>query len=203
MPDCGVFTQSGTGADAINHAAQLGPLAGRQGTGVHSPMDEKRALLRHFLAALAYRTQKALRDVPASFGTFRVRPQVRTPHELVRHMSGVLNYALTFFGAGQPPLEMLPEFEAEVARFHRIIEELGQHLSRGTPPRCGRLCARSTSTGTARAISRSGRSMIRGDGGSTWPTGLTLQRTGSGRDRNHATEPSPPSRSIFVARFEG
>jgi hypothetical protein len=99
-------------------------------------MDEQCALLRHLLAALAYRTQKALRDAPASFATFRVRPQVRTPHELVWHMSGVLNYALTSFGAGQPPpLEMLSEFEAEVARFHRILEELGQYLSRGTPLR--------------------------------------------------------------------
>jgi len=30
-------------------------------------MDEKRVLLRHFLAALAYRTQKALRDAPPEF----------------------------------------------------------------------------------------------------------------------------------------
>ena len=33
-------------------------------------MDVKNELLRHFLAALAYRTQKALRDPPAEFGSF-------------------------------------------------------------------------------------------------------------------------------------
>ena len=56
-------------------------------------MDEKRSLLKHFLAALAYRTQKALRDAPPDFADFRAAPQVRTPHELVRHMDSVLGYS--------------------------------------------------------------------------------------------------------------
>jgi len=53
-------------------------------------MDEKRVMLRHFLAALAYRTQKALRDAPQSFGDFKAGNKTRTPHELVRHMDSVL-----------------------------------------------------------------------------------------------------------------
>ena len=32
--------------------------------------NEKREMLRHFLAALAYRTQKALRDAPSDFAEF-------------------------------------------------------------------------------------------------------------------------------------
>jgi len=44
-------------------------------------MDDKRALLRHFLAALAYRTQKALRDAPPNFESFRATPESRTPHD--------------------------------------------------------------------------------------------------------------------------
>jgi hypothetical protein len=35
------------------------------------PVDDKRKLLRYVLAALAYRTQKALRDAPAEFKNFR------------------------------------------------------------------------------------------------------------------------------------
>jgi hypothetical protein len=62
--------------------------------------DDKRALLRHFLAALAYRTQKALRGAPASFGGFGAGQRVRTPIELVRHMTSVLAYARTFFTGG-------------------------------------------------------------------------------------------------------
>jgi hypothetical protein len=49
--------------------------------------DEKRAMLRHFLAALAYRMQKALRDAPAGFGEFSAGERTRTPRELVRHTS--------------------------------------------------------------------------------------------------------------------
>ena len=33
-------------------------------------MSAKNEMLRHFLAALAYRTQKALRDAPSDFGDF-------------------------------------------------------------------------------------------------------------------------------------
>ena len=56
-------------------------------------MDDKRTLLMHFLGTLAYRTQKALRDAPADFGQFRAADAVRTPSELVRHMTSVLGYA--------------------------------------------------------------------------------------------------------------
>lgn len=57
-------------------------------------MNSNQALLRHFLAALAYRTAKALRDAPAGFETFHAGQQARTPRELVRHMSGVINDAI-------------------------------------------------------------------------------------------------------------
>ena len=42
-------------------------------------MSDKQKMLRHFLAALAYRAQKALRDAPADFGSFRLAEGVRTP----------------------------------------------------------------------------------------------------------------------------
>ena len=61
--------------------------------------------MQHFLAALAYRTQKALRDAPESFADFRIAPTARTPHELVWHMTGVIGYARTFLHGGEfePP----------------------------------------------------------------------------------------------------
>jgi len=64
-------------------------------------MDEKRQLLRHFLAALAYRTQKALRGAPADFGGFRAAAGLRTPVELVCDMTSVLGYARTFLVGGE------------------------------------------------------------------------------------------------------
>jgi hypothetical protein len=94
-------------------------------------MDQKRRMLRHFLAALAYRTQKALRGAPEDFAEFRAGGRVRTPHELVSHMDSVLGYSRTFFigGSYRPPV--LP-FDEAIAHFHEIVEDLALHLERGT-----------------------------------------------------------------------
>lgn len=94
-------------------------------------MNDKRAMLRHFLAALAYRTQKALRGAPESFGAFQAGNQVRTPAELVRHMTSVLGYARTFFEGGRYWPQPLPDLAAEVTRFHEMLEDLARHLASG------------------------------------------------------------------------
>lgn len=96
-------------------------------------MDDKRAILRHFLAALAYRTQKALRDAPVSYPAYRVVPGVRTPHQILAHMDSVLGYALTHFEGGRYRSEPLADFDAEVRRFHEKLERLAHHLEGGTP----------------------------------------------------------------------
>lgn len=96
-------------------------------------MDDKRLLLRHFLAALAYRTQKALRDAPIDFGSYRAAEGVRTPEELVRHMTSVLGYARTFFVGGQYRPEPLPTLRDEILRFHEMLQDLASHLEAGTP----------------------------------------------------------------------
>jgi hypothetical protein len=95
-------------------------------------MDDKYALLRHFLAALAYRTQKALRDAPPTFGAFQAGRQVRSPAELVRHMTSVLGYARTFFVGGSYRPEPLPTLDAEVGRLHGMLHDLRDLIGRGT-----------------------------------------------------------------------
>lgn len=94
-------------------------------------MEDRRKLLNHFLAALAYRTQKALREAPEGFGSFRISEGVRTPAELVRHMASVLGYARTFFVGGHYWPEPLASFAEEVERFHEMIGLLAQHLRNG------------------------------------------------------------------------
>lgn len=96
-------------------------------------MDTKRKLLTHFLAALAYRTQKALRDAPADFASFRVIDGVRTPAELVRHMTSVLGYARTHFIGGRYRPEPLESLQDEIDRFHEMLGLLAQHLRNGDP----------------------------------------------------------------------
>ncbi|MBI1968115.1 MAG: hypothetical protein HYS40_09000 [Gemmatimonadetes bacterium] len=98
-------------------------------------MDPKRQMLRHFLAALAYRTQKALRGAPDSFGGFQAGAQVRTPAELVRHMASVLGYARTFFTGGTHRPEPLATFADEISRFHENLQDVARHLDAATPCR--------------------------------------------------------------------
>ena len=95
-------------------------------------MDEKRKLLTHFLAALAYRTQKALRDAPLDFADFRAAPKVRTPHELIQHMDSVLGYARTFFVGGRYRAPALPDFHTAVEHFHETLADVARHLESGT-----------------------------------------------------------------------
>jgi hypothetical protein len=69
-------------------------------------LDVQQALLKHFLAAIAY----------------------RTPHELIWHMTGLVGYARTHFLGGVWQPEKLPTFDQEILRFHDVLEDLGRLL---------------------------------------------------------------------------
>jgi hypothetical protein len=91
-------------------------------------MTESRQLLQHFLAALAYRTQKALRGAPAGFGDFRAGVNVRTPHELLWHMTGLVGYARTMLRGGDFAPPRVAGLAEEVARFHELLQALHDDL---------------------------------------------------------------------------
>ena len=92
-------------------------------------MTESRQLLQHFLAALAYRTQKALRGAPDDFADFSAGNKVRTPHELIWHMTGLIGYARTFVHGDSYAPPRMPTFKEEVHRFHETIALLVQDFS--------------------------------------------------------------------------
>ena len=93
------------------------------------PMDPERSLLQHFLAALAYRTQKAVREAPAAFGDFDAGHGVRTPRALVRHMTQVLDFARSCFGQPRQRPEPLPNLADEIARLHATIADVAEALA--------------------------------------------------------------------------
>ena len=100
-------------------------------------MDPERTLLQHFLAAIAYRTQKALRDAPEHFPAFSAGYKARTPVEILRHMTSLMGFAITLYEDGSYPVrpEPLPTFEAEIARFHEMLQGVSRLLEKGTPLR--------------------------------------------------------------------
>ncbi len=87
-------------------------------------MTDSRRLLQHFLAALAYRTQKALRDAPPGYPDYRAETNTRTPHEIVWHMTGLMGYARTMMHGGSFEPPWIPSFSDEVARFHGELQKL-------------------------------------------------------------------------------
>ena len=90
-------------------------------------------MLKHFLGALAYRMQKALRGAPEDFASFDAGGGVRTPMELVRHMASVLGYARTFFIGGKYWPEPLDTFNEEIERFHENLADLRDDLDSEKP----------------------------------------------------------------------
>ena len=92
-------------------------------------MSPTRRLLQHFLAALAYRTQKSLRDAPASFADFRPATTVRTPFEIVWHMTGLLGYARTMLHGGDFEPPRLGSMDAELVRFHDTLGAFHRDLA--------------------------------------------------------------------------
>jgi len=96
-------------------------------------MSEKREMLRHFLAALAYRTQKALKGAPCDFAGFDAGNGVRTPHELICHMRSVLGYARTFFIGGVYARPVPVDFASDVNAFHEMLDDLSRRLAAAEP----------------------------------------------------------------------
>ncbi|AFZ69563.1 hypothetical protein [Deinococcus peraridilitoris] len=95
-------------------------------------MKDTQQLLRHQLASLAYRTNKALHGAPAGFEAFELGYGVRTPHALLRHMTGLLSYTIRLLEE-QPdsPLDDQP-WAQECQRFTSVLATLDQVLQQRT-----------------------------------------------------------------------
>ena len=92
-------------------------------------LEGKREMLRHALATLAYRSHRAVDDAPHGFGDFSVGEGVRTPHEIVAHMSDLMAYTLGVFeGAPDTLRDPHGDFAAEISRFFALVAQLASAL---------------------------------------------------------------------------
>jgi len=64
-------------------------------------MDDKRALLRHTLATVAYRGGKVVRDAPPSFATFQPGDETRSPEAILAHIGDLLDWGLSLAKGSQ------------------------------------------------------------------------------------------------------
>ncbi|MHA6261406.1 hypothetical protein ACXYMX_16200 [Sporosarcina sp. CAU 1771] len=93
-------------------------------------MDER--FFRHYLAALSYRATVAFTDIPADYSDFQIGKGVKTPVEIVAHMSDVLSFGYSWFEAVERS-KGVREWEEEVARFYTIVEKLDQAFASNLP----------------------------------------------------------------------
>jgi len=93
-------------------------------------MDDKRVLLRHAVATIAYRGGKAVRGAPASFATFRCAESARTPAAILAHIGDLFDWALSLVRGQQAWRDSTPrEWDAEVARLFETLQRFDEFLA--------------------------------------------------------------------------
>jgi len=100
-------------------------------------MDEKRQMLRHTLATVAYRGRKILVGAPEGFSSFRINEGSRTPGDILAHICDLYDWANWLakgehiYNASQPG-----EWAADVDRFFAALATLDAYLASDQPLGC-------------------------------------------------------------------
>jgi len=99
--------------------------------------DEKRELLRHVVATLAFRGGVAVADAPDNFGAFRIGETARTPGEILAHVGDLLQGSLHLVRGEFVYLASSPlRWEDEVARFFSAVRDFDSYLASDEPLAC-------------------------------------------------------------------
>ena len=97
-------------------------------------MEEKRALLRHTVATVAYRGGKAVRGAPASFAAYSADGSPRTPATILAHIGDLFDWALSQAKGAEAWADSTPlEWDREVDRFFATLERFDAFLASEAP----------------------------------------------------------------------
>jgi hypothetical protein len=91
-------------------------------------------VIRHSVATLAYRAEKALRDVPPGFPEFRASPNSRSALALVAHLGDLMEWAERMT-RGETRWQAVPQtsWDAATDRFFRGLAVLDAALTESRP----------------------------------------------------------------------
>lgn len=96
--------------------------------------DPARQLLRHTLATVAYRGEKALRGAPDGFATFHIGDKTRTPAQILAHMGDLFDWALSIAQGKQAWRDSAPlAWNSAVERFFASIQKFDDCLASSEP----------------------------------------------------------------------
>ena len=97
-------------------------------------MDDKRALLRHTVATVAYRGGKAVRGAPASFAKFTIGDPPKTPEQILAHIGDLFDWVLSIAQGDQKWNNSTPlAWDDEVARFFGTLKKFDDYLASEAP----------------------------------------------------------------------
>jgi hypothetical protein len=97
-------------------------------------MDEKRALLRHTVATVAYRGGKAVRGAPESFASFSGDGSDRTAARILTHIGDLYDWALTQAQGAEAWHDSTPlAWDREVERFFAALQRFDAYLASDAP----------------------------------------------------------------------
>ena len=92
--------------------------------------DEKRELLRHTLATVAYRGGKAVRGASDEFAGFSLGENPRTPAMILTHIGDLMDWAVTMAEGKQVWNSSTPlPWDDEVRRFHAALGKFDEYLA--------------------------------------------------------------------------
>jgi hypothetical protein len=101
---------------------------------MNTDLTDKRALLRHTVATLAYRGGKAVANAPEGFADFRVNDSTRTPGQVLAHIGDLLDWALSIASGKQTWHNSTPlAWNDEVTRFFAALAALDAYLASDNP----------------------------------------------------------------------
>lgn len=97
-------------------------------------MDDKRAMLRHTVATVAYRGGKAVRGTPASFSAYSPDGSPRTAVKILAHVGDLFDWALTQARGAEAWNDSTPlEWDREVERFFAAVRRFDDYLASDAP----------------------------------------------------------------------
>ncbi len=93
-------------------------------------IETDRGIIRHAVATMVYRVAKTLRDAPPGFGVFRIKPDSRTPVEILAHMGDLFDWSLSMAKGQEVWHDSAPlEWDGEVTRFYSSVREFDEFLA--------------------------------------------------------------------------
>lgn len=91
---------------------------------------ENRKFLRHTLATVAYRGEKAIRSAPEDFANFKIGETTRTPLEILAHLGDLFDWALWMARGETKWQDSVPlAWDKEETRFFATLRNFDDYLA--------------------------------------------------------------------------